>query len=55
MRVKALTNVVTEIPNVRVVIELQNGKMLTTTGFVVLQDTRGNPTVVIRAGKNAPK
>jgi len=49
MNVKALSDVVFELPEAEVCIELNGGSFLKSTGFVVRTDDRGQPIIIIKA------
>ena len=52
MKANALTDTTTELPKAQVLIELSNGQMLPTTGFIIRKDKHGEPTIIIKASKN---
>lgn len=51
MKTKALTNIVVELSEAKVLVELKDGTVLPATGFVVRRDTDGNSVIIIKAAK----
>ena len=52
LKIGELTDVSIQEQNSPVVVEMPNGHQVTTTGYHFGTDKRGNPVIIIRAGKS---
>ena len=50
MKIKALSNVVTERSESKVFVEMKGGEKVIVTGFVVIKDKKGNDVILLKAG-----
>ena len=55
MKAKALTDLITELPQSQIIIELQDGQLVIATGFIIRETDANEPTIIIKAGKTAVK
>ena len=51
MKAEALTDSTLDLPKARIVVELPNGHKATATGFIIREDDRGDPVIIIKAGR----
>lgn len=55
MKARELIDITIELASARVVVELPNGQQIAVTGYVLRDDPRGAPLIVLKTGKKLKK